>query len=891
MPIKFFLIDGHSHCYRAYYALPPLTAPDGRPTGAVVGFTNILFKILREQNPDYVAVAFDSREVSFRHNQYAEYKANRKVMPDDLALQIDTIKEIVEACNIPIIAKPGFEADDIIGTLAMQAAQKGIDVYIATNDKDSLQLLDGHVRRFDAATGRVYTSADLMTEKGITPAEVTDVMALSGDTSDNVPGVEGIGEKTALQLIKQWGSLENVLANIDKITGEKRRERLARDAELARLSKTLVTIDMQVPLDTTVEDCKRRPMNTSRLLQLFRELDFKKHAADIAKEVQTAAPAATDGDYHLVNTPELFEAFLAELKQAPEFAFDLESTSVRPLEAEIVGFSFSWKEHQAWYLPIRGLGGSLLPQKETLAALKPILENEKTGKTGQNLKYDGLVLRRAGISLNGIAFDTLLAAYLLDPGRLRNNLAELALDFLGESKTRISELIGKGKKEISMDFVDVGSVCRYACEDADTAWRLTGVLRQKLQELGLFGLLHDVELPQARVLLEMEWHGVKIDVPVLREMSEKIGADLNKLEDEIKQQAGPDFNVASPKQLSKLLFEEFGLTKSKRTTLGYSTSASVLESLSNQHDLPALVLKYRQLSKLKSTYIDALPKMVNKRTTKVHTSFNQTVTSTGRLSSSAPNLQNIPIRTELGRSIRRAFVPSNPGWQMLTADYSQVELRMLADLSEDPTLMAAFWEDKDIHAFVASQIYGVDLPAVTPDMRRKAKAVNFGIVYGLTPFGLSKGIGISVDEARQFIDAYFRRYSRVKEYIDSVIAEARQRGFVVTKLNRRRNIPTINSTNDQERKFAERIAINTVIQGSAADLIKVAMNNIYSRLTAEGHAAKILLQIHDELVFEVPNAEMLFARTLIEHEMANAMKLRVPIKVNIEVGPNWLEAK
>jgi len=892
MSKKFFLIDGHSHSYRAYYALPPLSAPDGRPTNAVLGFVNILFKILREQKPDYIAVAFDCREASFRHVAYAEYKAQRKAMPEDLSHQIEIIKQIVDACNIPIVMKPGFEADDVIGTLAVRAAGRGIDVYIATNDKDSLQLLGEHVYRFDSA-GNVYTADDLRKEKQIEPGQVVETMALSGDTSDNVPGVEGIGEKTALQLIQQFGTLENVLANIDKISGPKRKERLARDTEVARLSRKLVIIDTNVELGVDVDDCTRREYNAARLLDIFRDLGFRKHAADLSKDVEAAAPAAApqDRDYHLVDTWEKFQGFLATLKQQKEFSFDLESTSTRPMEARIVGFSFSWREREGYYLPLLGPSGGVLPEKEVVDALKPILEDAKIGKLGQNLKYDSLVLRNAGISLQGIVFDTMIAAYLVDPGRLRNNLAELAMDFLGERKTRIGELIGKGKDQLSMNLVDINTVCRYASEDADTVWRLAAVLKPRLDELGEERLLREVELPLMQVLQEMEWNGVKIDVPFLQKMSKKISADLVEIEEEIKKQAGAEFNVASPKQVSKILFEKFGLTKSKKTTLGYSTSASVLEALSDQHDLPALVLKYRQLSKLKSTYIDSLPKMINKRTGRIHTSFNQTITSTGRLSSSDPNLQNIPIRTELGRDIRRAFIPSGPGAQILTADYSQVELRLLADMSEDPTLMAAFREDKDIHAFVASEIYGVELKDVTSDMRRKAKAVNFGIVYGLTPFGLSKGIGVSVGEAREFIDAYFRRYGKVKGYIDHVIAEARERAYVVTKLNRRRNIPTINSTNEQERRFAERIAINTVIQGSAADLIKVAMNNIYSRLISGGHAAKILLQIHDELVFEVPSAELLFARQLIEREMTNAFTLKVPIKVNIEVGPNWLEAK
>jgi len=889
MPKKLFLIDAHSHCYRAYYAIPQLSAPDGRPTNAVLGFTNILFKILREQQPDHIAVAFDSKGPLFRHEQYEKYKANRKAMPDDLSLQIEVIKQIVEACNIPMIAKPGFEADDIIGTLARQGAEKNIDVYIATSDKDALQLLGEHVFRFDASNGAVYSASDLRRDKGIEPEQMIDMLALAGDASDNVPGVEGIGEKTALQLIHEFGTLDNVLANIDKVSGKKRKERLARDTDQARLSRDLVTINTQVDLDIGVDECERQEPDAERLMKIFRELDFKKYVADLSKD--TAAAVRKDRNYHLVDTKEKLDAFVRELKGAKEFSFDLETTSARPMQAKIVGFSFSWHDDEAYYLPLLSPAGKVLPEEEVFPTLKPILEDESIGKVGQNLKYDSLVLRNAGVRLNGITFDTMLAAYLLDPGRRRNNIVDLAMDYLGEGKIRTVELLGKGKKQTTMDKVPLDLVCTYACEDADVAWRLTKVLEPMLVEHGLDKLLREVEIPLMRVLEEMEWNGVTIDAPFLEEMSGDLEVKLADLEQRIQDEAGVQFNVASPKQLSKVLFEKFGLTKPKKTTLGYSTSAGVLESLANEHTVPAMVLEYRQLSKLKSTYIDALPKIINKRTGKIHTSFNQTITATGRLSSSNPNLQNIPVRTELGRSIRKAFVPSERNWLMLSADYSQIELRILAHLSEDPALTAAFHEDKDIHAFVASQVYAVDINEVTPEMRRKAKAVNFGIIYGLTPFGLSRGIGVSVAEAGRFIDSYFERYGRVREYIDETVGQARDRGWVVTMLNRRRNIPTINSSNDQERRFGERIAINTVIQGSAADLIKIAMNNILSQLVSGGHSAKILLQIHDELLFEVPETELLFARQLIDREMTGAIKLKVPVKVNIEVGPSWLEAK
>ncbi|NQT20514.1 MAG: DNA polymerase I, partial [Planctomycetes bacterium] len=640
MSKKFFLIDGHSHCYRAYYAIPPLSAPDGRPTNAVLGFTNILFKVLREQQPDYIAVAFDSKEPTFRHEAYEQYKANRKAMPDDLSTQIEVIKQIVQACNIRIIAKPGYEADDIIGTLAREAAADGINVFMATSDKDMLQLLDEHIFRFDASSGAIYSAETLRSEKGIEPGQMIDVLALAGDTSDNVPGVEGIGEKTALQLVKQWGTLDAVLANIDNISGKKRKERLERDADKARLSRDLVTIDTHTKLGVDVDACERQEYDAARLAEIFRELDFKKHVAELSKDI-TSVPE--DRDYHLVDTTEKLDTFLAGLKKVKEFSFDLESTSTRPMEARIVGFSFSWQDHQAYYLPLTGPMGPVLPGAEVIAALKPILEDESIGKVGQNLKYDSLVLRNAGVRLNGITFDTMLAAYLLDPGRRRNNIVDLAMDHLAEGKIRTVELLGKGKKQITMDMADLDLVCRYACEDADVAWRLAKVLAPKLIEQGLDTLLREIEIPLMRVLEEMEWNGVKIDVPFLKEMSDDLAGKLADLEERIQNEAGVQFNVASPKQLSKVLFEKFGLTKSKKTTLGYSTSAGVLETLANEHNLPAMVLEYRQLSKLKSTYIDALPRMINKRTKRIHTSFNQTITATGRLSSSAPNLQNIPV--------------------------------------------------------------------------------------------------------------------------------------------------------------------------------------------------------------------------------------------------------
>ncbi|MFO7898202.1 MAG: DNA polymerase I [Planctomycetota bacterium] len=897
MSEKFFLIDGHAHCYKSFYAIRHLSAPDGRPTNAAFGFTRMILNLLKKEEPDYIAAAFDTPDLTFRHEEYEDYKAQRQAMPDELQPQIPIIRDILDAANVPLVAVPGYEADDVIGTLAKQASREGIDVYIATGDKDALQLLDGRVRLYDTQTGKAYTAEDLAEEKGIRPDQVPDMMALSGDTSDNVPGIHGVGPKTALKLIREYETLENVLEHADEVSGKVLSRRLAEGAEDARTSRRLVTLDLDVPLDLTVPDCQRREPDKEKLFGIFTELGFKKFIAELGgvEEVADTAPVAGErGEvrYHTVDTGDALGELAEALAGQDRISVDLETTSRRPMAASIVGFSFAWEGREAWYVPVAGpLGSRTLSLDAALEALRPVLESERPAKIGQNLKYDCVVLRNAGVRLRGISFDTMVAAYLLDPDRRRYNLDDLTLGYLGFRKIPTVDLVGKGRDEITMDRVDVEKVAEYACEDADTVVRLFDVLSPKLEETGLAELARELEFPLVEVLAEMEYTGITLDSRTLSEISEELAARLEAIAGRIYEEAGEEFNIDSPKQLSAVLFDKLGMPPKRRTKTGYSTAAGVLEELAVDYPIAAMVSRYRALKKLKSTYTDVLPRMVNPSTGRVHTSFNQTMTATGRLSSSEPNLQNIPVRTDEGRAIRRAFVASGPDRRLLAADYSQIELRILAHFSGDPALCDAFRSDLDIHAFVAAEVSGVGIDDVDRSMRRRAKAVNFGIIYGLTPYGLSKGIGVSVAAAKDFIDAYFARYSQVRAFIDQTIEVAREQGFVTTMFGRRRYLRNIRSENDTERRYAERMAVNAVIQGTAADMAKIAMNRIHRRIENEGRPSSMLLQIHDELVFEVPVDELDGEREMIRDEMVGAGELDVAIKVNIGVGRNWLEVK
>ncbi|MEP9410350.1 MAG: DNA polymerase I [Candidatus Brocadia sp.] len=888
MSERFFIIDGHSQCYQAFYAITArLTTPDGKPANAVYGFTRMLQKLLREYHPEYIVVVFDTKLVTHRQNSYSEYKANRKPTPDELQVQIPLIYKVVRAHRIPIYAAKGYEADDVISTLVKLLSDKPVEIVIVTSDKDMEQLLSPRVKILNAKKGLMIDQEFLFKEKGIRPEQVVDVLALSGDASDNVPGVPGIGDKTALELIRKWGSLESVLSNVNHISGKKRQENLRLFADQARLSQRLLKLYHDIPITLDMNACKFNTAENTELKKLFRALGFNSLLTDIAATAKTE-----ETRYHLVNTVERFHEFLEQFKKQRVFALDLETTSTVPLKARIVGISFSWREKEAYYIPLMAPEGTThLDAGIILPEIQKVLEDETIKKIGQNIKYDLLVLRNNNILLQGIVFDTMIASYLLNPVKRNHNLDDIAFEYLSYKTITTSELIGPGKEQITMDQVDVDKICQYACQDADITFRLAGVMEPLLKEEDLLPLLHDVEIPLIYVLAEMEWNGICLDTCVLKEMSCNLTAKLQQLEKEIYASAGYEFNISSPRQLSGILFEKLELPQLRRTKTGLSTDANVLTTLAWQHTVPRLVLEYRQLTKLKNTYVDALPDMINPDTGRVHTSFNQTVTATGRLSSSEPNLQNIPIRTDIGRQIRSAFVPSRKDTLFLSADYSQIELRILAHFSKDEALMTAFHQDKDIHSAVASAIYGVPIEHVTPEMRRNAKAINFGIVYGLSEFGLSRDTGLSLEEAREFINAYFGLYQGVKRFRDKVIEEARICGYVKTLLNRKRPVPDVRSEDKKRRSLSERIAVNTIIQGSAADLIKIAMNKIYARLKSPEYDAKMLLQIHDELLFEVKENSLELTRSMVQAEMGHAVTLNVPIKVNIKTGRNWMEAE
>jgi len=910
MAKKLYIIDGHAHIYAAYYArMRPLTGPSGEPTQAVYIFTAAILGLIQRHNPDMLVVAMDSKAPTFRSEIYSEYKANRPEMPDDMPAQIDRIEQILEAMNIPTLRLDGFEADDIIGTLAKKASKDGIDTYICTRDKDMYQLVDDHTYIFDIKKGEVLDDDALFEKYKIHPKDFLDVLALQGDTSDNVPGVPLIGEMNAVKLIQQYGSLDKLYKHVDEIKG-KRGENLRKFKEQAYLSKELVTIDCNVPIEIDDGALAVKEFNKAELTRIFTELGFNRLLTQLgltenSSRVSRPAPAeafaeTSDAyrveqerntkDYQLIDTQEKFEVFLTDLKKQKLFAIDTETTSLFAMRAVLVGVNFSWLPHKGFYIPVKApLGAKHLDLESVRGKLAPILADENVKKIGQNIKYDLLVLENAGMPVKGVYFDTMVASYCLDPAR-GHSMNKMALDFLNYECIPISALIGKGKNQLTFDMVDTATACRYAAEDADITFQLYNFLKDRLEaEPLLKKLFEEVEMPLVSVLAAMEYNGVSLDTGLLRKISGRITETLKTVTEQVYEHAGAGFNIDSPKQLAEILFDRLNLTPVRIGKAGRSTDAAVLEKLADQHPIIELILQYRTLSKLKNTYVDKLGAIINPRTKRVHASFNQTITATGRLSSSNPNLQNIPIRTELGRKIRAAFVPAEKSDCILSADYSQVELRLLAHFSKDQTLMAAFAADQDIHRFVASQIYGVALAEVTDEMRSNCKAVNFGIIYGQGPFGLSRSIGISQTEAKRFIEDYFARYSSIRKFMDDCIARAERTGYAETIMHRRRNIPNLSSKNANKRSQAQRLAINTVIQGSAADLIKIAMINIQRKIETQQLPLKLILQIHDELVFELPTADADKHAKWIEKEMTGAIKLDVPLKVDITSGPTWLK--
>ena len=885
-----YLVDGSSYIHRAYHAIRNLSNSKGFPTNAIFGFVKMLLKLVSEEKPTYLAVVFDTEGPTFRHALYEAYKATRPPMPEDLAMQIPHIKAILKGLSVPAIEKEGFEADDVIGTLARRAEEADFKVVVVTGDKDFRQIISPRTSLWDTMKDKSTDYDSLVEAYGLEPEQFIDLMGLSGDTSDNIPGVPGVGEKTAADLLRQFGSLESIYENLDAIKKRRLRENLEAAFEDAVLSKKLVTIDCFVPLDERIEALQVGEPDKQELSRIFREMEFRELWEQFAQREERA-----ENDYRLCFSPEGLRSDLARIKKKGRVSVDTETTSQDPHRAELVGVSFSWENHQATYLPLghRYLGApSQLGLHTALEMVKEVLQDESIKKIGQNIKYDALVLRRYGIELEGIHFDTMVASYVLNPSLRQHNLDNLAQHFLGHKMISYGEVVGKGKGAVNFSEVDVETAMAYSCEDADITLRLTDIMDKKLRSDMNQDLFYELEMKLIPVLMDMEWQGIKIDVPFFKDMSKRFSGQLRAIEKEIYTEAGMEFNINSPQQLGFVLFEKLQLPVQKRTTKtkAYSTDVRVLNKLASlPYKIPKLLLRYRTLSKLKSTYLDALVKMVDSSTGRIHTTFNQTVAATGRLSSSDPNLQNIPVRGEEGREIRKGFIAED-GHVLLSADYSQVELRVFANYSRDPAFLEAFTEGKDIHVRTASEILGLPGHGVTADMRRIAKAINFGIIYGMGPQKLSEELGIDLKMAKDYIATYYGRYQGVVRYREQTIAFARENGYVTTLFNRRRYLPDINHDNRVLRAEAERMAINTPIQGTAADLIKKAMINIHTRLKSEKLKTKMLLQVHDELVFEVPEAETPRVSSLVKEEMEGVYPLAVPLQVDVNMGRNWDEA-
>jgi DNA polymerase-1 len=934
MPKSLYLIDGHSQIFRAYYApFRPLTAPDGEPTKATYVFCQMLLNILRDRSPDYLAVAADvSDETVFRKQIDPQYKAHREPAPEDLPQQADRIFSILDTAKIPILRKEGYEADDIMATLVRRHANGGMHVYLVSRDKDLEQLLSDRVAMFDPMKDDVITPERLKEIKGWTPQQAIEAQILTGDSTDNVPGVPGIGPKTAAKLIEKYGSAVEVIRAADELT-PRQRENVLAFAPNVETVRRLLTLDEHVPIDFELDRAACERFEWSAVRPIFEQLGFRRlldqlpvqsrdgrgaepqsdqsrdrqgaesRAAALSERVEThpapdvrplpAAERTSRGEYRLVQTQSAFERFVRDLERQPTFAVDTETTALSPIDAELVGLSFSWGCGQGVYVPVRSALGRVIPPGLLRERLGPLLADPKRMKVGHNIKFDMLVLHGAGLPVAGPLFDTMIAAFLLEPLQSSFRLEKLVAGAFGYRMTPIGDLIGRGRDPLQMDQIPLDTVAEYAGEDADYTWRLRELYEPRLKAAGVADLFFETEMPLVEVLAAMEHNGITLDADALSAMGRSMAERMDALREQVHALAGEAFNLDSPKQLSAVLFDEMGFRVVRRTKTARSTDAATLEALARetQHELPRRVLEYRELQKLASTYVDALPSYRSRRTGRIHTSYHQVGVVTGRLSSSEPNLQNIPVRTELGRQIRRAFVPRRAEERLIVADYSQIELRILAHFSQDEELLRAFNEDRDIHAFVAAQVNGVPLDTVTRDMRSRAKAVNFGIIYGQTAHGLAQSTGMSRSEAQEFISEYFRRYPKIRGFLDQCIEHARRHGYVTTILGRRRPIPQIDSRNRSLRAQAERLAINTVMQGSAADLIKVAMVRLHRSIRDQALPLRMLLQVHDELVCEGPADRAAELGEHIAEQMRTAMDLRVPLKVDVSIGRNWLEAK
>ncbi len=927
--MKLFLIDAYALIYRSYYAFlkNPRINSKGMNTSAIFGFINSLEDVLKRENPTHIAVAFDPKGPTFRHEAYELYKAQREETPEVIRQSVPIIKDIIEAYNIPILEVPRFEADDVIGTVSKQAEKEGFEVYMMTPDKDYGQLVSEHIFMYRPKFGGDYEVMgvkEVLNKYSLTSVDqVIDLLGLMGDSSDNIPGCPGVGEKTAQKLLEEYGSIENLLENTDKLKGALQK-RVTENAEQIRFSKFLATIKTDVPIQFDAAKCVREKPNETRLTEIYTELEFRTFINKMTGEEKKSAPAPQKVVAKGPVQGNLFDLFATEEPSVPKystlanlktilhvyktvdteeemaklgrfladqdfFAFDTETDGIDPLTAGLAGMSFAVKENEAWYVPVPA---DKEEATKVVAHFSPALQNRKSQKIGQNIKFDMIVLRKYGVRVAGPLFDTMIAHYLLNP-ELRHGMDYLAETYLKYKPVPISQLIGpKGKNQLCMRDVPLAQIAEYAAEDADVTLKLKNFFAPELKKAGIESLFFDIEMPLIYVLVEMEVTGVKLDTVALKQSSEELTAALNNLEKEIYELAGVKFNINSSKQVGEVLFEHLKIEeKAKKTKTGsYSTSEDILEKMRSKHPVVGKLLEYRGLKKLLSTYIDALPELINPETGKVHTSFNQTVTATGRLSSTNPNLQNIPIRDELGREIRKAFIPDNEDCTFFSADYSQIELRIMAHLSQDEHMIEAFRSGADIHSATAAKIYGIPVEEVTGDMRRKAKTANFGIIYGISIFGLAERLNIPRAESKELIEGYFKSYPGIRDYMDESIRIAKEKGYVETIFKRKRYLPDINSHNAIVRGYAERNAINAPIQGSAADIIKVAMVRIYNRFEEEGLKSKMILQVHDELNFNVCQDEQEKVRQIVLEEMENAIQLQVPLIADCGEGKNWLEA-
>jgi DNA polymerase-1 len=886
------LFDGNALVHRAFHALPPLTITrTGEMVNAVQGFASTLLKLLRDNKPDYWAIAFDRRAPTFRHQMFEDYKAQRPKTPQELVTQIDRVHELSEAFNLPVFEMDGYEADDIIGTLSRQASARGVDTLIVTGDNDMLQVVSPDIKVMSPRRGFAdtvtYDEAAVQQKYGLSPVQLISYKALIGDASDNIPGIRGIGDKTAVKLLQQFGDLERIYSHIEEVTPERLRVLLSENREQAMRNRQLAAIVTDVPVPFNIETCTVSAYDRNKVVELFRELGFSSLLARLPNEIgaePSAAPKSTaiKENYRVVSTSAELDDLALRLTYAGTFALSVVPGGDNAMLSSLVGIAISPAKGEAYYIPLGHETLSQveqLPQSKVLAVLKPFIEQEKYAKIAYDAKFDIILLAQNGLKLQNVSYDNLIAAYLIGEKSLK--LQSIAFNKLGIEIPSLSDLTGSGAKQTPVDRVG-----ELACTDADVTCRLKESLEKDLRSEELWSLFNDVEMPLVPLLAEMEMNGVLLDRALLNEMSSSIGADMLRLETEIYNAVGHDFNINSSQQLATVLFAELGLQSGRKTQSGYSTDATVLEALADAHPVIKFILEYRQLSKLKSTYTDALPMLVNPRTGRIHTSFNQTGTTTGRLSSSEPNLQNIPIRGELGSKIRQAII-AQPGWLLLSADYSQIDLRALAHISQDAELIATFQRDEDVHTHTASEVFGVPDSEVTPKMRRAAKTINFGVIYGMSGYGLQQATDLTREEAELFISTYFSRYPGIKSYIEDTKKQAAKLGYVQTVLGRRRYIPEINSTNRLAREAAERMAINMPVQGTSADIIKIAMVELHRQMIKRDMKTRMTLQVHDELVFEVLPGELEAIKQLVQDIMPNAMKLIVPLKIDIKVGKNW----